>query len=64
MKSTDLNRGEIVLYRTDDGKTALDVRLEAETVWLTQAQIAKLFQRERSVVTKHIRNVILERELK
>jgi prophage maintenance system killer protein len=63
VKSTDQNRGEIVLYRTDDGKTALDVRLEAETVWLTQAQIAKLFQRERSVVTKHLRNVFLEREL-
>ena len=63
VKFTELNRGEIVLYRTDDGKTALDVRLEAETVWLTQAQIAKLFQRERSVVTKHIRNVFLEREL-
>lgn len=63
MTSTDQNRGEIVLYRTDDGKTALDVRLEAETVWLTQAQIAKLFQREHSVVTKHIRDVFLEREL-
>ncbi len=63
MKSTDLNRGEIVLYRTDDGKTALDVRLEAETVWLTQAQLVQLFQRNQSVISRHINNVFKEKEL-
>lgn len=63
MKSTDLNRGEIVLYRTDDGKTALDVRLEDETVWLTQAQLVQLFQRNQSVISRHINNVFKEKEL-
>ena len=55
--------GEVVLYRTEDGKTALDVRLAGETVWLTQDQMAKLFGRERSVITKHINNVFKEGEL-
>lgn len=59
--STEL--GEIVLYRTADGGPALDVRLERESVWLTQAQMAELFGRERSVLTKHVNNVFKEGEL-
>lgn len=55
--------GEVVLYRAKDGKTALDVRLAGETVWLTQAQMAKLFGRERSVITKHLGNVFKEGKL-
>jgi len=55
--------GEIVLYRTADGGPALDVRLERDTVWLTQAQMAELFGRERSVLTKHVNNVFKEGEL-
>jgi prophage maintenance system killer protein len=55
--------GEIVLYEAADGGIQLDVRLERETVWLTQAQIADLFGRERSVITKHLRNVYSEHEL-
>ena len=51
------------MYRTPDGETVVDVRLEQETVWLTQAQMAELFQRERSVITKHINNVFRENEL-
>ena len=58
------DRGEVVLYKTEDGKTALDVRLQGETVWLTQAQVADLFGRERSVITKHVGNVFKEGELK
>ena len=54
---------EIIIYHSDDGKTRIDVRMEKETVWLTQAQMAELFQRERSVITKHINNVISEGEL-
>ncbi len=50
MKET---QGEVLLYQTAEGGPALDVRLERETVWLTQAQMAELFGRERSVVTKH-----------
>jgi len=63
-KSNSGDRGEVILYRTEDGKTALDVRLAGETVWLTQAQMVDLFGRERSVITKHIRNVFSESELK
>jgi prophage maintenance system killer protein len=55
--------GEVVLYETPDGGVQLDVRLERETVWLTQAQMADLFARERSVITKHLRNVFREGEL-
>lgn len=61
---TTTNQGdEVVLFRTEDGKSCLDVRLDHETVWLTQDQMAKLFERERSVVTKHLRNVFREGEL-
>ena len=56
-------RGEVLLYQTTDGGPALDVRLEQETVWLTQAQMAALFGRERSVLTKHVNNVFKEGEL-
>jgi hypothetical protein len=61
-KKNDL--GGVVIYRTKDSKTALDVRLHEETVWLNQYQLAKLFGRERSVLTKHIRNIFTEGELK
>ncbi len=57
------NLGEILLYQAADGGPALDVRLEQETVWLTQAQMAELFGRERSVITKHINNAFKEGEL-
>ena len=53
----------IVIYQTDDGQTQIDVRLENETVWLTQAQMAELFQKDRTVITRHINNVFKEGEL-
>lgn len=56
------NQGEIILYQPDS-EVKLEVRLEEETVWLTQAQITELFQRERTVITKHINNIFKEREL-
>ncbi len=55
--------GEIVIYRAKDGRSALDVRLVQETVWLTQKQMASLFSTERSVITKHISNVLKSKEL-
>jgi hypothetical protein len=56
-------QGEIILYQPDEA-VRLEVRLEDETVWLTQAQIAELFQRDRTVITKHINNVFFkEKEL-
>lgn len=54
---------DIIIYNTEDGITKIEVRLENETVWLTQQQISELFQRERSVITKHINNVFDEHEL-
>ncbi|MEG1258175.1 MAG: RhuM family protein [Akkermansia sp.] len=53
----------LVLYESEDGQTHLDVRMGDETIWLTQAQMSDLFERERSVLTKHIRNVFREGEL-
>ncbi len=57
------NRGNIVIYQTKDGKTSIDVKLENETVWLTQAQMADLFQKDRTVIGRHINNVYREGEL-
>lgn len=56
-------KSELVMYQTEDGITRIDVRMENETVWLTQAQMSELFQRERSVITKHIKNIFTEGEL-
>jgi hypothetical protein len=57
------NKSEIVMYQTEDGKTRIDVRMENETVWLSQAQMAELFQRDRSVITRHVNNAISEGEV-
>lgn len=59
----DITSGEILVYEAPDGSAQVDVRLDQETVWLNQEQMAELFGRERSVVTKHIRNVFKEVEL-
>lgn len=65
-----MNKGElkssnsqIIIYQTSDGNTTLDVQLENDTVWLTQAQMVELFGRERTVITKHINNIFKEGEL-
>ena len=54
---------KIVIYQTEDGQTQIDVRLENETVWLTQAQMAELFQKDQSVIARHINNALKEGEL-
>jgi len=54
---------EIIIYEAPDGEVRVDVRLDHETVWLTQDQMSQLFGRERSVITKHLRNVFSEGEL-
>lgn len=56
-------RGEIVIYQTADGNTNLNVRLENETVWLTQKQIAELFGTKRPAITKHLGNIFSSGEL-
>ena len=57
------NRGKIVIYQTKDGKTSIDVKLENETVWLNQAQMAELFQTDRTSVVKHVNNIYKSEEL-
>jgi hypothetical protein len=57
------NSGEILLYQTEDGLTRVEARMVDESVWLTQAQLSELFQRDRSVITKHIGNIFEEGEL-
>ena len=54
---------KIVIYQTPDGKTQIDVRLENETVWLTQAQMAELFEKTPQNITMHIGNAYKEGEL-
>ena len=58
-----MENNKIVIYQTEDGHTQIDVRLENETVWLTQAQMAELFQKDQSVIARHISNVFKEGEL-
>ena len=55
--------GEIIIYQNPDGNIKIDVRLEDETVWLTQAQMAELFGKGRTTITEHIQNVFEEGEL-
>ena len=57
------NRGEIIIYRAEDNTVQLDVRIENETVWLTQDQMAQLFDRNRTVIGRHIRSIFSEGEL-
>ena len=60
---TDLNTGEFILYATEDGELKIDVRLLDETVWLTQKQMAEMFQKNVSTINEHIKNVFEEGEL-
>ena len=57
------NKGEIIIYQTPDGQTEIDVRMEKETVWLTQKQIAELFGTKRPAITKHLNNIYSSSEL-
>lgn len=57
------NNGEIILYQTEDGLVKLDVKIQDETVWLSKNQMAELFQRDRSVISRHIKNIFDEGEL-
>ena len=56
-------KGEVIIYKTPDGETSIDVKLENETVWLTTEQMATLFQRDRTVIGRHISNIFKEGEL-
>ena len=54
---------ELILYQAEDGKTRLEVRFEGETVWLSQKQLAELFQKDVRTINEHVKNIFEEREL-
>lgn len=58
-----MNKGEVIIYQTPDGSTQLDVQLENESVWLSLNQMSTLFDRDKSVISRHIRNIYKEQEL-
>lgn len=57
------DKGQILLYQTPDGESRIEVRLQNETVWLSLDQMAELFQRNKSTISRHIKNVFDEGEL-
>lgn len=57
------DKGQILLYQTPDGVTKIEVKLQNETVWLSLDQMAELFQRNKSTISRHIKNVFEEGEL-
>ena len=61
MKNDD--KGQILIYQTDDGKTNIDVLLEDGTVWLTQRQLVELYQSSKANISEHIKNIYDEGEL-
>ena len=63
MDEIEKNNGEIIIYRTEDGRTQLEVRLENENVWLSQQQMSKLFQTSRTNIVEHIKHIFEEGEL-
>ncbi|HNS33117.1 MAG TPA: virulence protein RhuM/Fic/DOC family protein [bacterium] len=63
MKKQEFNKGEIIIYKTAKKEAALKVRLEKDTVWLTQSQIAFLFNTKRPAITKHLNNIFKNTEL-
>ena len=58
-----MEENKIIIYKTKDGQTQIDVRLENETVWLTQAQMAELFETDRTSIVRHINNIYKVEEL-
>lgn len=58
-----MDTGEILIYQNQEGSIKIDVRLEEETVWLSQAQICDLFQKSKSTISEHLSNVFAEGEL-
>jgi len=58
------NKSEVIIYNTEDGKCKVDVRLEDDTVWLTQEQMSELFQKAKSTINEHIQNIYYDGELK
>lgn len=59
----EANNSQLVIYQTPDGNMSIDVNVENETVWTSQGQMAELFDKDQSVIARHIANVFKEGEL-
>ena len=57
------NTGDIIIYQTEDGLTKINVNIQGETVWLSLDLMAELFQRDKSTISRHIKNIFSEGEL-
>ena len=62
-KNKDTNQSEMIIYTTEDGLAKVETTFDGDTVWLSIDQMAELFQRDRSVIGKHVRNILKEGEL-
>lgn len=63
LQQEENNKNNIIIYQSEDGKTHIEVRMDEETVWLTQAQIGELFNKSKSTISEHIKNIFEEGEL-
>ncbi|MEK7167656.1 MAG: RhuM family protein, partial [Patescibacteria group bacterium] len=63
LKTDNANRGEVIIYRPKAGEVEIEVKLEKETIWLTQEQVARLFSVQRPAITKHLKNIFESGEL-
>ncbi|OJW71550.1 MAG: hypothetical protein BGO68_05270 [Candidatus Amoebophilus sp. 36-38] len=57
------NNQDIIIFKTDNGKISMNVKLDQETVWLTLNQLCQLFERDKSVISRHLKNIFKEGEL-
>jgi len=64
MSNEPLPRSEIILYQTEDGRTRIQCRIENESVWMTQALMVELFQKDVRTINEHIQNIFAEGELR
>ena len=62
-KYMDENKSEIIIYQSEDGLTHIDVRIEDDTVWLTQAQLVELYQTSKANISEHIKHIFEDGEL-
>ncbi len=62
-RDAKLSKSNIIIYTTADGLAKIETTFDGDTVWLSKAQMAELFQRDRSVISKHIKNIFEEGEL-
>ncbi len=63
MTKQELKKNQIVIYKTSDNEVGFEVKFDGESVWLRQNQIAELFEKDRTVVTRHINNIFKDKEM-